>query len=63
MSDKELLIPYTRLARSEWPEVYGRLEEAAVEATRRSYAPYSHFHVGAAAQLEDGSTQELSWSD
>lgn len=54
MSDKELLIPYMRLPRSEWPEVYGRLEEAAVEATRRSYAPYSHFHVGAAAQLEDG---------
>lgn len=54
MSDKELLIPYMRLPRSEWPEVYGRLEEAAVEATRRSYAPYSHFHVGAAALLEDG---------
>ena len=26
----------------------------AIEATSRSYAPHSHFHVGAALQLEDG---------
>lgn len=31
-----------------------RLIEAAIEATKRSYAPYSHFHVGAAAMLDDG---------
>ena len=31
-----------------------RLIEAAKEATKRSYAPYSHFNVGAAAMLEDG---------
>ncbi|MBM6891174.1 cytidine deaminase [Bacteroides caecigallinarum] len=31
-----------------------RLIEAAKEATKRSYAPYSHFHVGAAAMLDDG---------
>ena len=40
-----------------------RLIEAAKEATKRSYAPYSHFHVGAAAMLDDctivtGSNQE-----
>lgn len=30
------------------------LIELAIEATRRSYAPYSHFHVGAAVRLENG---------
>ena len=40
-----------------------RLIEAAKEATKRSYAPYSHFNVGAAAMLDDdtivtGSNQE-----
>lgn len=31
-----------------------RLIDAACEATQRSYAPYSHFSVGAAALLENG---------
>lgn len=31
-----------------------RLIEAAKEATKRSYAPYSRFNVGAAVLLEDG---------
>lgn len=31
-----------------------QLIEAAKEATKRSYAPYSHFNVGAAAMLDDG---------
>lgn len=31
-----------------------QLIEAAKEATKRSYAPYSHFNVGAAVLLEDG---------
>ena len=31
-----------------------RLIEAAKEATKRSYAPYSHFNVGAAGMLDDG---------
>ena len=30
------------------------LIELAIEATGRSYAPYSHFHVGAAVRLENG---------
>jgi len=30
------------------------LVEAAREATSRSYAPYSHFHVGAAILLDNG---------
>lgn len=31
-----------------------QLIEAAKEATKRSYAPYSHFNVGAAVLLENG---------
>lgn len=31
-----------------------QLMETAMEATHRSYAPYSHFSVGAAARLADG---------
>ena len=31
-----------------------QLVAAACEATQRSYAPYSHFSVGAAARLADG---------
>jgi cytidine deaminase len=30
------------------------LVQMAIEATDRSYAPYSHFHVGAAIQLSNG---------
>jgi len=30
------------------------LIDMAIEATNRSYAPYSHFHVGAAVRLENG---------
>jgi cytidine deaminase len=30
-----------------------QLVEQAIEATRRSYAPYSHFRVGAAVRLEN----------
>ena len=33
-----------------------RLVELAIEGTRRSYAPYSHFHVGAALRLSNGVT-------
>lgn len=41
--------PYTEL-----DEEDRRLIDAAKEATRRSYAPYSHFAVGAAALLANG---------
>ncbi|MCO1338222.1 cytidine deaminase [Kocuria polaris] len=33
---------------------WGRLQEAAVDAMRRAYAPYSKFPVGAAALTDDG---------
>ena len=32
------------------------LVSLAIEGTNRSYAPYSHFHVGAALLLKDGTT-------
>jgi cytidine deaminase len=31
------------------------LVQAAIDAARNAYAPYSHFHVGAALLLDDGS--------
>jgi cytidine deaminase len=34
---------------------WASLRAAAAEAADRSYSPYSHFPVGAAAQLRDGS--------
>ena len=39
---------------AELPEEELRLMEAAIKATGQSYAPYSKFHVGSAALLEDG---------
>lgn len=38
----------------ELPDVERELLEMAIEGTNRSYAPYSHFHVGAAIMLENG---------
>ncbi|MBD5225670.1 MAG: cytidine deaminase [Bacteroidales bacterium] len=46
LSHKELDAPDTNLVRR------------AMEATRRSYAPYSHFCVGAAILLSDGNIVE-----
>ena len=38
----------------ECSEIEKSLIDAAKEATSNAYAPYSHFHVGAAALLADG---------
>lgn len=40
----------------ELTEADRRLTELAREATSRSYAPYSHFRVGAAIRLDNGET-------
>ena len=37
------------------------LVEQAIEATERSYAPYSNFHVGAAVRLENG-VEVIGWN-
>ncbi len=40
----------------ELPADEQRLVNKAIEATNRSYAPFSHFHVGAAVKLDNGTT-------
>ena len=63
MKEKRLEISYQIYAFDELDVEDKRLIDAAMKATERSYAPYSHFHVGAAALLENdvivtGSNQE-----
>jgi len=40
---------------NEWSDIDRNLMEAAIEATKKSYAPYSGFKVGAALLMEDDS--------
>lgn len=54
MRDLNLHISFKLYAYDELSEADRRLLDAACEATGRSYAPYSHFSVGAAARLADG---------
>ena len=54
MEEGKIILNY-RLARTgELPEEDKRLKNAAVEAAKDAYAPYSHFCVGAAVLLENG---------
>ena len=45
---------YTLCTYDELSQPDRQLIDAAKQATERSYAPYSHFHVGAAALLANG---------
>lgn len=55
MENKCLTIEYAEYSSvAELPEEDRRLMEAAMGATEDAYAPYSHFHVGAAVRLADG---------
>ena len=54
MKELKLEIHIRSCAYEELSEEERRLIDAAKEATARSYAPYSRFHVGAAALLADG---------
>ena len=54
MKEEKLEISYGIYALSELTDERRKLVDAALEATRRSYAPYSHFCVGAAVLLENG---------
>lgn len=54
MKELNLNIPICIYQYDEMNEADRSLLDAACEATHRSYAPYSHFSVGAAALLADG---------
>lgn len=53
--DKELVIKYQEFDLAAMPDAGDReLVQMAVGAADGAYAPYSHFHVGAALRLADG---------
>ena len=55
MTKKSITIDYTEYKSTAEMEPQDRaLVDAALEARSGSYAPYSHFHVGAALRLADG---------
>lgn len=55
MENKRHVIDYCEYASlEEMPERERTVMLEAMAATERAYAPYSHFHVGAAVMLEDG---------
>ena len=54
MKDLTLQIDIKIYDYSELSDADRQLIDSAREATQRSYAPYSHFSVGAAARLADG---------
>jgi len=56
MKRREIIIPFEELAFDELTPGERKLAAEAMEATRRSYAPYSHFCVGAAIALDNGVT-------
>lgn len=54
MKNLDLMIPVKVASYDELSADDRRLIDTAREATRRSYAPYSHFRVGAAILLDNG---------
>lgn len=54
MKDKSILIPVMSASYDELTPLQKLLVDKAREATHRSYAPYSRFHVGAAIALDNG---------
>lgn len=60
MREDVISVPVVYATLDELPEADRRLCEAAMEATYRAYAPYSHFNVGAAIRLESGEIVEGS---
>lgn len=56
MENVEIKLAFRKYQYDELTEQEQRLVDMAREATFRSYAPYSKFHVGAAVLLENGET-------
>lgn len=55
MTSKEIRIVYNEYESLDQMELRDReLAQAAIEATKGSYAPYSNFNVGAAVRLDNG---------
>lgn len=55
MTRKNISIDYLEFdSIDQLPEEDAALLRSAIEATKGAYAPYSHFNVGAAVRLEDG---------
>lgn len=54
MKEFNITIPVTELSYDELSADELELVNAAREASHRSYAPYSHFYVGAAIRLDNG---------
>jgi cytidine deaminase len=55
MSAQKVFVTYNVLGSvDELPPADAELMRAALEATQLSYAPYSHFRVGAAARMKSG---------
>lgn len=56
MKEIEIVTPVTSQSYAELCESERRLVDDARRAVKGSYAPYSHFHVGAAILLDNGET-------
>ena len=54
MSEKNIELKMIEMQYDELSESRRRLVDLARAATDRSYAPYSHFRVGAAIELDNG---------
>ena len=55
MTEKQININYREYASlDELDKLDRELADAAIDAMKGSYAPYSHFNVGAAVRLNDG---------
>ena len=55
MTDRKLILSYKEYTFDELSGEDRQLVEAAVGAMQNAYSPYSHFKVGAAVRLSDGS--------